>query len=48
MFDHDRYQIELLTNLGAVPPVGATAFVGVGKARGATAFPARVLALLPE
>jgi kynurenine formamidase len=47
VFEHDRYQVEMLTNLDNVPPVGATVVVGVGKARAATAFPARVIALLP-
>ncbi len=47
VFHHDRYQVEMLTNLGGVPPIGATVFVGVGKAQDATAFPARVLALAP-
>lgn len=46
IFEHDRYQVELLTGLDAVPPVGATVVVGVGRARDATAFPARVLALV--
>lgn len=48
IFEHDRYQVEMLTGLHAVPPVGATVVVGVGKAEAATAFPARVLALVTE
>ncbi len=47
VLDHDRYQVELLTNLHTLPPTGAHIVVGVGKARHGTAFPARVLALLP-
>lgn len=48
VFEHDRYQVEMLAALSEVPPLGATVVVGVGKARGATAFPARVLALVPD
>ncbi|MEU2791755.1 cyclase family protein [Streptomyces sp. NPDC007100] len=47
VLDHDHYQVELLTNLHALPPTGAHIVVGVGKARHGTAFPARVLALVP-
>ncbi|WP_310971774.1 MULTISPECIES: hypothetical protein [unclassified Amycolatopsis] len=38
-----------MAGLSEVPPLGATVVVGVGvgKARSATAFPARVLALVP-
>jgi kynurenine formamidase len=48
IFAHDRYQVEMMAGLAEVPPLGATVVVGVGKARDATAFPARVLALVPD
>ncbi|WP_410586437.1 cyclase family protein [Amycolatopsis sp. lyj-23] len=48
IFEHDRYQVEMMAALSEVPPLGATVVVGVGKARSATAFPARVLALVPD
>ncbi|MEV4051942.1 cyclase family protein [Amycolatopsis sp. NPDC049688] len=48
IFEHNRYQVEMLAALSEVPPLGATVVVGVGKARSATAFPARVLALVPD
>ncbi|MFI6663132.1 cyclase family protein [Streptomyces sp. NPDC050523] len=47
VLDHDRYQVELLAHLDRVPALGAHIVVGVGKAHGGTAFPARVLALCP-
>ncbi len=47
VLDHDRYQVEILTNLHTLPPTGAHIVIGVGNARRSTAFPARVLALLP-
>lgn len=47
VFEHDRYQVEMMAGLSEAPPLGATVVVGVGKARSATAFPARVLALVP-
>ena len=42
------WHVENLTNLAAVPPVGAWAVVGVPSIAGASGFPARVLALVPE
>jgi len=42
------WHVENLTNLAAVPPVGAWAVVGVPKIADASGFPARVLALVPE
>lgn len=42
------WHVENLTNLSAVPAVGAWAVVGVPRIAGASGFPARVLALVPE
>lgn len=42
----NRWAIEGLANLGAVPPVGATVFVGAPKVKGATGGPSRIVALL--
>ena len=41
-----KYGVELLANLGRVPPSGATVIVGAPKHVGATGGPARVLALV--
>jgi kynurenine formamidase len=41
-----RYGVEMLANLGRVPPAGATVVVGAPKHEGATGGPARVLALI--
>jgi kynurenine formamidase len=41
-----KYGVELLANLGRVPPSGATIVVGAPKHEGATGGPARVLALV--
>ena len=41
-----KYGVELLANLGRVPPSGATVVVGAPKHDGATGGPARVLALV--
>ncbi len=41
-----KYGIEMLANLGRVPPSGATVIVGAPKHEGATGGPARVLALV--
>ena len=43
-----KYGVELMANLGRVPPSGATVIVGAPKHVGATGGPARVLALLSE
>lgn len=40
-----RYGVEMLANLGAAPPVGATVVVGAPKHAGGTGGPCRVLAL---
>jgi kynurenine formamidase len=40
-----KYGVEMLANLGRVPPSGATVIVGAPKHEGATGGPARVLAL---
>lgn len=42
------WHVENLTNLGAVPPSGAWAVVGVPRVAGASGFPARVMAIVPE
>ena len=42
------WHVENLTNLAAVPAVNAWAVVGVPNIAGASGFPARVLALVPE
>jgi kynurenine formamidase len=42
------WHVENLTNLHAVPAVGAWVVVGVPRVAGASGFPARVLALLAE
>ncbi|MCZ3389636.1 MAG: cyclase family protein [Actinomycetia bacterium] len=42
------WHVENLTNLAAVPAAGAWAVVGVPRVAGASGFPARVLALVPE
>jgi kynurenine formamidase len=41
-----KYGVELLANLGRVPPSGATVIVGAPKHAGASGGPARVLALV--
>jgi kynurenine formamidase len=41
-----KYGVEMLTNLGGVPPSGATIIVGAPKHVGGTGGPARVLALV--
>lgn len=40
------WHVENLTNLAAVPPVGAWVVVGVPRIEGASGFPARVMALV--
>lgn len=47
MLKANKYQIENLTNLDALPPTGATVVVGVLKVRGGSQAQARVIALLP-
>ena len=42
------WHVENLTNLGAVPPSGAWAVVGVPRIAGASGFPARVMAVVLE
>jgi kynurenine formamidase len=43
----DRYQVELLSNLDKVPPIGALVVISFPKPKGASGFPARVFAILP-
>ncbi|MFI2230776.1 cyclase family protein [Nocardia testacea] len=45
ILDSGRYGVELLANLAAAPPVGATVVVGAPKHVGGTGGPCRVLAL---
>ena len=40
-----KYGVELMANLGRLPPAGATVFIGAMKHDGATGGPARVLAV---
>lgn len=47
MLGAEKYQIENLANLDALPPTGATVIVGVLKVRDGTQAQARILALLP-
>lgn len=42
------WHVESLTNLAAVPPDGSWVVVGVPRVAGASGFPARVLALVPD
>jgi kynurenine formamidase len=44
---HDRWGLESLCNLGALPPRGALLVVGALKVRGGTGGPVRALALVP-
>jgi len=43
----NHYQIELLTNLDAVPETGALVVVTFPKPKDGSGFPARVFAILP-
>lgn len=47
MLQADKYQIENLANLDALPATGATVMVGVLPVRGGSQAQARVIALLP-
>ncbi|MCZ6604697.1 MAG: cyclase family protein [Alphaproteobacteria bacterium] len=47
MLEANKYQIENLANLDALPPTGATVFVGVLPVMGGSQAQARVVALLP-
>lgn len=47
ILSHDKYQIELLTNLDKVPEYGAIAFVTFPKPKKGSGFPARVFAVIP-
>ena len=44
----NRYQVELLSNLDAVPEHGAIVLVGIPKIKKGSGFPVRVLALAPR
>ncbi|ADK80504.1 cyclase family protein [Sediminispirochaeta smaragdinae] len=43
----DKFQIEVMSNLDEVPPVGAVIFCTFPKVKGATGFPARCFAIAP-
>ncbi len=43
----DKFQIEVMANLDAVPPVGSVIFCTFPKVKGATGFPARCFAVAP-
>ncbi|MBP0020680.1 MAG: cyclase family protein [Cyanobacteria bacterium SBLK] len=47
MLSANKYQIENLANLDALPPTGATVMIGVLPVRGGSQAQARVLALVP-
>jgi kynurenine formamidase len=47
VLSHDRYLIDLLTNLDKVPEYGAIAVVTFPKPKRGSGFPARVFAILP-
>ena len=47
MLAANKYQIENLANLDALPPTGATVFVGVLPVRGGSQAQARIVAFLP-
>lgn len=47
MLGADKYQIENLANLDALPPTGATVVIGLLNVREGTQAQARILALLP-
>ncbi|MEM9539256.1 MAG: cyclase family protein [Cyanobacteria bacterium P01_E01_bin.42] len=47
MLNANKYQIENLANLDALPPIGATIIVGVLPVKDGSQAQARVLALLP-
>lgn len=47
ILDRNKYQIEVMTNLDKVPPVGAMIMCSWPKVDGAPGFPARCIAILP-
>jgi len=48
ILNRDHYQIELLTNLDQLPESGSIIVATFPKAKGASGFPARVLAIAPQ
>jgi len=48
ILEQNCYQIELMTNLDKVPPVGALIFCGFPRAKDAAGFTARCIALCPS
>jgi kynurenine formamidase len=48
MLSHNQYQIEVMTNLDQVPEGGAIGVVTFPKPKGASGFPARVFAVVPN
>ena len=47
ILEQGRYQVELMTNLDQVPPMGAILFCGFPRAKDAAGFTARCIALCP-
>lgn len=48
ILETDRLQVELMTNLDALPPTGAVIFVTFPKVKNGVGFPARVFAVYPK
>ncbi|WP_406542192.1 hypothetical protein [Clostridium ljungdahlii] len=48
ILNQDKYQIEVMTNLDKVPPVGSIIFCVVPKAKNAPGFPVRAFAIVNE
>lgn len=48
ILETDRLQVELMTNLDALPPTGAIIFVTFPKVKNGVGFPARVFAVYPK
>ncbi|HEC01072.1 MAG TPA: cyclase family protein, partial [Sphingomonadales bacterium] len=45
---HDKYQIEMMTNLDKLPQTGAMIVASWPKASQGSGFPARVFAIIPD
>ncbi len=48
LLDHDRFQLEVMTNLDQLPPTGAILFVGFPKVMEANGMPVRAWAVIPN
>ena len=44
----NKYQIENMTNLNQLPPIGATIIASWAKVKDGSGFPARVFAIIPK